>query len=69
MAWLFTLLAAGAVGAVAWAAADLIGGTVGVGVVFAAMLLLSGLLSWVARPVHAGNVNDEWTGGLTPARA
>ncbi|GAB1817846.1 inorganic phosphate transporter [Herbidospora sp. RD11066] len=71
VAWLVTLPAAGLVGAVAWAAADLIGGTAGVAVVFAAVLLLSGLLFLAARraPVHAGNVNDEWTGGLAPARA
>ncbi|TKK85201.1 inorganic phosphate transporter [Herbidospora galbida] len=70
LAWLVTLPAAGAVGALAWAAADLIGGAAGVGVVFAVMLLLSGLLLLAARrrPVHAGNVNDEWTGGLVPAR-
>ncbi|NAS25744.1 inorganic phosphate transporter [Herbidospora sp. NEAU-GS84] len=70
LAWLITLPAAGAVGALAWAAADLIGGAAGVGVVFAAMLLLSGLLFLAARrrPIHAGNVNDEWTGGLAPAR-
>ncbi|GLX97355.1 inorganic phosphate transporter [Herbidospora sp. NBRC 101105] len=70
LAWLITLPAAGVVGALAWAAADLIGGAAGVGVVFAAMLLLSGLLFLAARrrPVHAGNVNDEWTGGLAPAR-
>ncbi|GIH23516.1 phosphate transporter [Acrocarpospora phusangensis] len=69
-AWLVTLPAAAAVGALAWAGASSIGGVLGVGVVFAAALLLSGLLYLAARrrPVHAGNVNDEWSGGLVPAR-
>ncbi|MEV0623752.1 inorganic phosphate transporter [Nonomuraea sp. NPDC050404] len=70
-AWLITLPAAAAVGAAAWAMAAGIGGTLGVSVVFAVALLLSGGLYLAARrrPVHAGNVNDEWAGGLTPARS
>jgi PiT family inorganic phosphate transporter len=47
-----------------------IGGAPGVSVVFAVALLLSGGLYLASRrqPVHAGNVNDEWAGRLTPVR-
>ncbi|MER6952241.1 inorganic phosphate transporter [Nonomuraea sp. NPDC000554] len=70
-AWLVTLPAAATVGALAWSGADVIGGALGVTVVFAAALLLSGGLYLAARrkPVNAGNVNAAWTGGLTPAPA
>ncbi|WP_433367703.1 anion permease [Streptosporangium sp. CA-115845] len=71
-AWLVTLPAAAAVGALAWASASVIGdGVLGVGVVFAVALMLSAGL-YVAsqrRPVNAGNVNDEWTGRLAPVPA
>ncbi|MFC4591588.1 inorganic phosphate transporter [Sphaerisporangium corydalis] len=63
-AWLITLPAAAAVGAVAWAGANGIGGATGVSIVFVIGLLLAGALYMASRrkPVHAGNVNDEWTG-------
>ncbi|SEG17684.1 inorganic phosphate transporter, PiT family [Nonomuraea solani] len=69
-AWLITLPAAAAVGALAWAGASGIGGALGVSVVFAVALLLSGGLYLASRrqPVHAGNVNDEWTTGPAPVR-
>jgi PiT family inorganic phosphate transporter len=68
-AWLVTLPAAAAVGALAWGGANLIGGTSGVAVVFVVALILSVLL-WLAsrrKPVNAGNVNDDWTGHTAPA--
>ncbi|MEU8380120.1 hypothetical protein [Streptosporangium sp. NPDC048865] len=68
-AWLITLPAAAVVGALAWASADVIGGALGVAVVFGVALTLSGTLYLASRrrPVNAGNVNDEWTGRLVPA--
>ncbi|MFF0308268.1 anion permease [Streptosporangium sp. NPDC004379] len=69
-AWLVTLPAAAVVGALSWFAATRIGGATGVAVVFAVALLLGGALYAASRrrPVHAGNVNDDWRGGITPAR-
>ncbi|MEU9837308.1 inorganic phosphate transporter [Streptosporangium sp. NPDC048047] len=69
-AWLVTLPAAAVVGALSWFAATRIGGTTGVAVVFAVALLLGGALYAASRrrPVHADNVNDDWRGGITPAR-
>ncbi|MFI6510527.1 anion permease [Streptosporangium sp. NPDC050855] len=69
VAWLVTLPAAALVGALAWAGANVIGGALGVGVVFGVALVLSAALYLASRrePVHAGNVNDEWTGRLAPA--
>ncbi|MGW0593060.1 hypothetical protein [Streptosporangium sp. NPDC002607] len=48
-------------GALAWAGANLIGGMLGVTVVFGAALALSALLSLVSRrrPVNAGNVTGR----------
>ncbi|WP_433235962.1 anion permease [Streptosporangium sp. CA-135522] len=70
-AWLVTLPAAAMVGALAWAGATLIGGALGVTVVFALALLLAGALYLASRrrPVHAGNVNDDWTGRVAPTPA
>jgi PiT family inorganic phosphate transporter len=67
-AWLITLPAAAAVGALAWAGANLIGGAVGVGVIFTVALILSMGLYLASRrqPVNANNVNDEWTGRVAP---
>ncbi|AWS45491.1 inorganic phosphate transporter [Streptosporangium sp. 'caverna'] len=67
-AWLITLPAAAAVGALAWAGANLIGGALGVAVVFTVALILSGGLYVASRrqPVNAHNVNDEWTGRVAP---
>ncbi|MDP9846843.1 inorganic phosphate transporter [Streptosporangium lutulentum] len=70
-AWLITLPAAGMVGALAWAGANLIGGSLGVAVVFLIALLLSGGLYLASRrrPVNADNVNDEWTGRVASVPA
>ena len=67
-AWLITLPVAGIVGAGAYAVANGIGGTAGVVVVFAALVVLAALFYLRSRKtaVHAGNVNDEWT-GTSPA--
>ncbi|MFC7385999.1 inorganic phosphate transporter [Sphaerisporangium rhizosphaerae] len=71
LAWLVTLPAAAAVGALAWTGATRIGGTLGVAAVLAVALVLSGALYLASRrtAVHAGNVNADWTGRLTPAPA
>ncbi|WP_371780941.1 inorganic phosphate transporter [Streptosporangium subroseum] len=67
-AWLITLPAAAAVGALAYAGANLIGGALGVSVVFGVALILSIGLYLASRrqPVNAHNVNDEWTGRVAP---
>ena len=69
-AWVVTLPAAAATGAVAYAVADLIGGTAGVGVVFlAGLVFVIGIYGMSRRdPVDHRNVNDEWTGSTTPER-
>jgi len=63
LAWLVTLPAAALVGALAWKGADLIGGAAGASVVFLVGAGLAVGLYVASRraPVHAGNVNDEWT--------
>ena len=62
LAWLVTLPAAGLVGALAWAAADGIGGAAGVTVVFVLGAVLAGALYAASRrtPINSGNVNDAW---------
>jgi PiT family inorganic phosphate transporter len=69
-AWLVTLPAAAAVGGVAFKLADVIGGSAGVVVVFVLGLAFAlGIFAASRRnAVHAGNVNEEWTGSVTPAR-
>jgi PiT family inorganic phosphate transporter len=69
-AWVLTLPAAGAVGGGAFLAADAIGGEAGVAVVGVGGLVPIVALYVRARRnnVDATNVNDEWTGSLTPAR-
>jgi PiT family inorganic phosphate transporter len=69
-AWLFTLPAAGLVGAGAYGAASGIGGTAGVVVVFALLAALAAAfyLRSRASAVHPGNVNEDWSGELAPAR-
>lgn len=64
VAWLVTLPAAGLIGAAAFLGADLVGGTTGVMLVFAVAAVLAAALYLASRrnPVHAGNVNDDWTG-------
>jgi PiT family inorganic phosphate transporter len=69
-AWVVTLPAAGAIGAVAYAVANGIGGTAGVSVVFVAALIFVGSIYQMSRraPVDHTNVNAEWTGTVTPER-
>lgn len=63
LAWLVTLPATALVGALAWKGADLLGGAAGASVVFLVRAGLAVGLYVASRrtPVHAGNVNDEWT--------
>jgi PiT family inorganic phosphate transporter len=67
-AWLFTLPLAGVVGAAAYYVAHGIGGSFGVGVVFVVLVALAAMfyLRSRASAVHPGNVNDEWTGTVSP---
>ncbi|GAA2744153.1 inorganic phosphate transporter [Kitasatospora cinereorecta] len=68
-AWLFTLPAAAVVGALAYWVANGIGGTAGVAVIFA-VLVLASIAFWFAsrRPaVTPENVNATWTGSVVPA--
>lgn len=71
IAWVITLPAAGAVGALCWALAHLIGGAAGVAVVLA-ILVAAALAMWQhsrKTAITAHNVNEEWQGGLVPAAA
>ncbi|WP_227979570.1 inorganic phosphate transporter [Nocardia spumae] len=63
VAWVFTLPLAGLVGAICWALAHGIGGLPGVLVVFAILIVMAGLIYLRSRrtPVHAANVNEQWT--------
>jgi PiT family inorganic phosphate transporter len=67
-AWLLTLPAAGAVGAVSYYIADGIGGSAGVAVMFAVLLAAAAGFYATSRKtkVDSGNVNAEWTGSITP---
>ncbi|MFI7587254.1 anion permease [Spongisporangium articulatum] len=68
LAWLTTLPAAGLVGALAWKLADLLGGDLGVTVVFvlaASLALWLYLLSRRDR-VDASNVTDDWIPANVP---
>lgn len=68
-AWVLTLPSAGIVGALAFKAADGIGGQPGVSVIF--VVLAAAATAFYLRSrrtaVHAGNVNAEWTGSVAPA--
>jgi PiT family inorganic phosphate transporter len=71
IAWVITLPAAAAVGALCWALAHVIGGAIGVAVVFA-ILVGAALAMWRhsrKTAITAHNVNEEWQGGLVPAAA
>jgi PiT family inorganic phosphate transporter len=61
-AWLITLPAAAAVGAVMWWIGHLVGGFAGAIVVFALLLAIAGTMYLRSRktPVDHENVNDEW---------
>nr|WP_141847233.1 inorganic phosphate transporter [Lapillicoccus jejuensis] len=67
-AWLITLPAAAVVGAVMWWVGHAIGGLAGALVVFVILVGMAGYMYARSRkqPVHAGNVNDEWS---APAEA
>jgi len=71
-AWLITLPAAGLVGAVAFEAADLIGGATGFAVVSVAAVAAVSVLYALSRrsPVNSSNVNEAWTqeGGIVMRR-
>lgn len=62
MAWLITVPAAAAVGALAYGLDRLVGGTAGSYVVFGALLAVAGVIWWWSRrkPVGHHNVNDDW---------
>jgi PiT family inorganic phosphate transporter len=62
-AWLFTLPAAAAVGALGYGISHLIGGVAGVLVVFALMIGVAATIWLKSRTNAVGhdNVNDEWS--------
>ncbi len=68
-AWVFTLPAAGVVGAATYAVADGIGGTAGVAVLFAILVALAAAFYAGSRKtkVDTNNVNAEWSGSLSAA--
>jgi PiT family inorganic phosphate transporter len=68
-AWLFTLPAAGIVGAGGYALASVIGGTTGVVVDFVILLAVAIFIWSQSRKTAVGhdNVNAEWTGSVAPA--
>src|SRR5579859_707472 len=68
-AWIFTLPSAALVGAGADALARAIGGTPGVIVDLLILLAVVAAIYWKSRAtkVDHNNVNDEWSGGVTPA--
>jgi PiT family inorganic phosphate transporter len=69
-AWVFTLPVAGLVGALAYFAADGIGGTTGVVVIFAVLVIMAAGFYLASRKtaVSAHNVNEEWPGSAAPDR-
>jgi PiT family inorganic phosphate transporter len=69
VAWMITLPAAALVGALCWALAHLIGGGIGVSVVFVILLATAAAIFAGSRkaPINHNNVNEEWQGGLAPA--
>ena len=68
-AWIFTLPAAGLVGAGAYALAHAIGGDAGVIVDLIILIAVAGLIYWRSRgnKVDHNNVNDQWSGSDAPA--
>ena len=70
VAWAFTLPMAALVGAGAFFVANTLGGTAGAVVVFVLAVAMA-VAFWLASrrtPIGAHNVNDEWTGSVTPPR-
>ncbi len=70
-AWVLTLPSAGAVGALAYYASHGIGGSTGVAVIFAVLVLaaVGFYLRSRGSAVSPSNVNDEWTGSVVPGPA
>jgi PiT family inorganic phosphate transporter len=68
-AWVFTLPCAGLTGAVAYYAANGIGGAAGVAVIFAVLVLCAAGFFLGSRKTKVGpaNVNSEWTGSGSPS--
>ncbi|WP_405134535.1 anion permease [Nocardia sp. NBC_01388] len=64
VAWVLTLPLAGVVGALCWGILDAIGGTAGVLVVFALLIVVAGAIWMRSRQtaVNSHNVNDDWQG-------
>ncbi len=71
LAWLITLPSAACVGALTFVIGHAIGGSTGALVIFAVLVVVSGLVVHHAskKPVHAGNVNDSWDGQEAAASA
>lgn len=69
IAWLITLPAAAAVGAICWALTNLLGGTLGVAVVFVILVVAAGAMFRHSRKsaITPDNVNQDWQGRLAPA--
>jgi PiT family inorganic phosphate transporter len=67
-AWVFTLPAAGLVGAGAYELANGIGGTAGVVVDTILLIAVAGAIYWRSRKtsVNPSNVNSDWTGSVAP---
>ncbi len=67
-AWVLTLPAAAVVGGLAYKGADLVGGTTGVMVMFVVLVVAAAAFYAASRkaPVSHDNVNDEWTGSVSP---
>jgi inorganic phosphate transporter, PiT family len=70
-AWVFTLPAAGAVGAASYGVAAAVGGTAGVLTDLVLLIAVAAVVYVRSRgtKVDARNVNEEWTGGVAPAAA
>jgi PiT family inorganic phosphate transporter len=71
VAWMFTMPAAGLVGAAMWWIGDRLGGYAGPLAVVGLLMAISGFFYFrsALQPVSAGNVNDEWTGTPKAGRA
>jgi PiT family inorganic phosphate transporter len=70
-AWVLTLPSAAIVGALAYYASHGIGGSAGVAVIFAVLVLAAVGFYFRSRgtSVNPNNVNDEWTGSVVPGPA
>lgn len=69
VAWVITLPAAGLVGALCWWIASTVGGSIGVGLVFAILVAAAiGMYRQSTKEkISHDNVNADWEGGLAPA--